>query len=156
MYEHNKSFLNEASNYLGAQSIVASIDYKRMNGESKVYTNQGTKEVEGGINNIIMRIRNHVGEVLLTSIDKDGTGMGYDYDEINKLDKDLCIPIVIAGGAGNGMHMQDALSKKYINAIATANLFNFIGTGLQDARKHMIDSKINVPIFIDKEDLKNA
>lgn len=156
LYEHSESFLYEASNYLGAQSIVASIDYKRINGESKVYTNQGTKEVEERIDEIIMRIRHHVGEVLLTSIDKDGTGMGYDYDEINKLDKELCIPIVIAGGAGNGIHMEDALSKKYVNAIATANLFNFIGTGLQDARKHMIDSKINVPIFINKEDSNNA
>ena len=78
-------FVLNASNYLGAQSIVASIDYKMTEKGTRVYTHQGEREINEDLKTIIGRINNDVGEVLLTSIDKDGTGMGYDYSELGMI-----------------------------------------------------------------------
>ena len=153
IYDNYELVIN-ASNYLGSQSIVASIDYKVTEKVTRVYTDQGTRRVNEMLDNIIARIRDDVGELLLTSIDKDGTGMGYDYNELGRINPTLSIPIVISGGAGNELHLKEALCNSSVNAVATANLFNFIGNGLEVARKHMIDSKIDVPIFISDESIK--
>ena len=67
-----------------------------------------------------------VGEVILNSIDKDGTGFGYDIEVINNLKKNINCPIVISGGAGNHKHISEALSNEKVDAASTANLFNFI------------------------------
>ena len=54
------------------------------------------------------------------------------------------IPLIIAGGAGNEKHLMEAVTIKEVNAVATANLFNFIGDGLINARKYLLNNKINL------------
>ena len=82
----------------------------------------------------------------LNSIDKDGTGFGYDLSIMSKLKKiSKKIPIIISGGAGNSLHFYEALKIKEIDAVSTAHLFNFIGDGLEKARKSLIDKKISFP-----------
>ena len=85
-----------------------------------------------------------VGEVVLNSIDRDGTGQGCD-PKINKFVKFVAkIPVIISGGVGNYNHMIDILKKKDIDAIATANLLNFVGDGLKTSREKVIQSGINL------------
>jgi cyclase len=84
-----------------------------------------------------------IGEIYLNSIDRDGTGFGYDLETVDKIRNLTTIPIIIAGGAGNGSHLIDGLNCE-ISAVATANLFNFVGNALPNARKKIIENKYNI------------
>ena len=63
---------------------------------------------------------------------------------INKFIPHFNVPLIIAGGAGNENHLAEGLSIKGVNAVATANLFNFIGNGLPEARRKIINGGINL------------
>jgi len=76
----------------------------------------------------------------------DGTGFGYDLDTIKTINN-LFVPIIVAGGAGNGEHFEDVLKLDNVSAVATANLFNFIGDGLLKARKKLIEKKFNLAVW---------
>lgn len=129
----------------GSQSIVAGIDYKITNGNSEVYIFNGTKKIEYKLEEYLKYIQNlMVGEIYLNSIDKDGTGFGYDFETIESVCNFLSVPLIIAGGAGNDEHLSEGLSIKGVNAVATANLFNFVGNGLQLARKKILESGENI------------
>ena len=141
----NITLVKELISQYGSQSIVASIDYKRIDGENKVYIENGNEELEIGLNEYIKYIENlNVGEIYLNSIDRDGTGFGYDFETINKISKDLKIPMIIAGGAGNEKHLSNGLKIDQVSAVATANLFNFIGDGLPKARKKVLEEGTNI------------
>jgi cyclase len=129
----------------GSQSVVASIDYKMIDGAKVVIINDGTKTIDMSLEEYIQYIQNlGVGEVYLNSIDKDGTGFGYDFDTIDSISSDMKIPLIIAGGAGNESHLLVGLKRKTVDAVATANLFNFIGNGLPNARKKIIEENLNI------------
>ena len=129
----------------GSQSIVASVDYKSENGLNKVFINDGTKELSISLEEYIAYICTlNIGEIYLNSINKDGTGFGYDFDTIKKVNENLTVPLIIAGGAGNQSHFMEGLKLEGVNAVATANLFNFIGDGLPIARKKMLSAGYNL------------
>lgn len=141
----NPELVTELVNTYGSQSIVASIDYKSYNGVNEVYINDGSLKIPLSLEDYIKQVQQlNVGEIYLNSIEKDGTGFGYDFETINKLDKLIKLPLIIAGGAGNEKHLMEGLKIERVNAVATANLFNFIGDGLPLARKHIIDSGENI------------
>ncbi len=128
-------------NKYGSQSIVASIDYDK---EQNVYIENGQTKINMSLQKYICHIEQlNVGEIYLNSMERDGTGFGYDFNVTEKL-KDITTPLIIAGGAGNELHLIDGLRKNEISAVATANLFNFMGNGLENARKKIINAGINV------------
>jgi cyclase len=129
----------------GTQSIVASVDYKLHNNKPVIYLQNGTLKIEDNLNDYLDYLQNlGVGEIYLNSIDRDGTGFGYDLDIIKYVSNFIKIPLIIAGGAGNEKHFIEALKLNEVNAVATANLFNFIGDGLPNARKNILNQKINI------------
>lgn len=129
----------------GSQSIVASIDYKKVYGKLEVYINDGTSNIAMPLIDYINYLESlEVGEIYLNSIEKDGTGFGYDFETIKSLEKQINIPLIIAGGAGNENHLIEGLQLNGVNAVATANLFNFIGDGLPKARKKIIETGLNI------------
>jgi cyclase len=129
----------------GSQSIVASIDYKSKGDCSIVLINDGSKEIKMGLQSYIEYVQSlGIGEIYLNSIDKDGTGFGYDFETINKVINNIKVPLIIAGGAGNENHLIDGLLYENVQAVATANLFNFMGDGLSNARLKIIKSGINI------------
>lgn len=129
----------------GSQSIIGSVDYKIVNGVQEVYINDGTEKIDFSLREYLRYIETlDIGEIYLNSIDQDGTGFGYDFDNILKLQDEINLPLIIAGGAGNEKHLIDGLNLSGVSAVATANLFNFIGDGLPNARKHIIDSGQNI------------
>ena len=79
-----------------------------------------------------------VGEIYLNSIDQDGTGQGFDLDLLELLPPENKIPIIIAGGVGNSLHLSQGMSSSKVDATATANLFNFVGEGLKEARMNLL------------------
>ncbi|CAM3852699.1 HisA/HisF-related TIM barrel protein [Aquirufa aurantiipilula] len=129
----------------GSQSVVASIDCKS-NGECyEVFIKDGTVKVDFSLSEYIKYLEDlGVGEIYLNSIDKDGTGFGYDETLIESINKITSLPLIIAGGAGNESHLLKGLQLVNVSAVATANLFNFIGNGLPNARNLILESGENI------------
>lgn len=137
--------VKEISRIYGAQSIVASVDYKSAQGRREVYVNDGTKKIPVELSEYLERIQAlNIGEIYLNSIDRDGTGFGYDLESIAAAGAKVRVPLIIAGGAGNGRHLSEGLRAANVSAVATANLFNFIGDGLPKARRELIAAGANV------------
>lgn len=141
----NPNLVKKLVSQYGSQSIVASIDYRTIDDVNKVYVKDGTEEINMELEEYVEHIKDlNVGELYLNSIDKDGTGFGYDFKTIEDVGKKINIPLIIAGGAGNERHLIDGLEIQEVNAVATANLFNFIGDGLPKAREKILKNKGNI------------
>tara|TARA_Y100000992_G_scaffold218138_1_gene150820 strand:- start:586 stop:1353 length:768 start_codon:yes stop_codon:yes gene_type:complete len=145
----NKNLLNEIAKTFGEQCIVGSLDYLNEQKNFSFYTNNGKSRVNLKINQIFKFLEKlPIGEVILNSMDMDGTGNGFDFSILKYLPKNFQKPIIYAGGAGNHRHLIDALKLKKIDSISTANLLNFVGNGLQEARKHILKEKIKLAKWI--------
>jgi cyclase len=138
-------FVKNLVKQYGSQSIVASIDYKKVNDKFEVYVKDGTFKIQMLLGEYLKYLKNlEIGEIYLNSIEKDGTGFGYDFETIKLLEKEINTPLIIAGGAGNESHFIEGLQLSGVSAVATANLFNFIGDGLPKARENMITKGFNL------------
>lgn len=136
----------------GSQSIVASVDYKKRENQIEIYTNNGNDKIKKTLEEWLFYLSElKIGELYLNAIDKDGTGFGYDLSLVETVKKHINVPLIIAGGAGNEKHFSEALQKEEIDAVATANLFNFIGNGLPNARKYLLDLGFNIANWDDNK-----
>lgn len=143
LYE-KPNFIKQLVKKYGSQSIVASVDYKNHENVNIVYIKDGSINTNIDLESYISNLcEMNVGEIYLNSIDRDGTGFGYDLDTANRIRNLSTIPIIIAGGAGNGNHLIDGLNCG-ISAVATANLFNFVGNALPNARIRLIETNYNI------------
>ena len=141
----NPDFVIELVKKYGSQSIIASMDFRIIENQIVFFNNDGRKKIEMNSDDYLNYVKSlNVGEILLNSIDRDGTGFGYDFDSIDRISQNLEIPLIIFGGAGNEKHFYQGLNRNGISAVATANLFNFVGNGLPNARKWLIDRKVNI------------
>ncbi len=145
----NSVFISHLASEFGKQCLVASIDIKAaQNGTYKAWTESGSSCIEGSAESWIDNVLHaDVGELYLNSIDRDGTGQGYDFGLLDLLPSNLSKPIILAGGAGNSSHLFSGLSDTRVDAVATANLFNFVGDGLKQARQSLISSGIDLPLW---------
>lgn len=147
LYEDTK-LVKELVRTYGAQSLVANIDYKDVCGEKKAFIHDGKTEIPISLVDYIKEIEAlNVGEIYLNSIEQDGSGFGYDIKTISSLNE-IKIPIILAGGAGNEKHLEEGLVLENTSAVATANLFNFIGNGLPNARVNILKNGINIAKWI--------
>lgn len=137
--------VKELISLYGSQSIIASIDYKRCDHKIKIFIKDGQEELDVPFGEYIKNVEAmNVGEIYLNSIEKDGTGFGYDLDIVNNVSRNISIPIIMAGGAGNQKHFKEGLELDEVSAVATANLFNFIGDGLPKARTEILKEGANI------------
>ncbi len=134
------NLIKEISSKFGNQSIVASVDFKIKNEDYLIYIENGTQLIEYNLTDYLKYLDSlPIGEIMLNSIDKDGTGQGFELSVINKIERFISKPFILSGGAGNEVHLLDVLVNSKINAASTANLFNFIGDGLPKARNYLIE-----------------
>lgn len=132
----NPYLVRELVSVFGGQSITAAVDFIKKGDERKVMVTNGTEALPLGFTEALTMVNQYgVGEMILTSIEKDGTGQGYDIETYAMASKIIDIPLVASGGVGKFIHLSDALSIDYISAVNTANIFNFMVNGLIDARK---------------------
>jgi len=133
----NPNLVKKIINTYGSQSVIASVDIK----DKKVLLDSATLEIDVEPKDYFKNIiRMKVGEILLNSVERDGTGFGYDFEMINSLISSCSVPVIISGGAGNGKHLLEGLLLDNVSAVSTANLFNFVGDSLSVARKEIIKS----------------
>jgi imidazole glycerol-phosphate synthase subunit HisF len=121
----------------GSQCVIGSIDFKKVNGQFKAFAENGCEEIPVSLEDYLKKVQDlGVGEIYLNSIDKDGTGQGFVMEVLDLVDQ-ARNPVILAGGAGNSKHFLEAILHKNVSAVATANLFNFIGNGLPTARSEL-------------------
>jgi cyclase len=119
----------------GGQSIVASIDYKLYNGRHSVFIENGSVDTGWSIEQSLQNaVDLGVGEVYLTSIDRDGTGRGYDIETLRRVVSTCPVPIIASGGVGRYDHLVEGINQAGVQAVSTANLFAFMADGLTEAR----------------------
>ena len=85
-----------------------------------------------------------IGEIYLNSMDRDGTGQGYDEEMLALVPPTINVPLILAGGAGKPEHFEFGLEDERVDAVSTAHLFNFVGNSLQLSREHLL--KVGAPI----------
>lgn len=140
--------IDEFASNFGSQCIIVSVDIKKINDDFFVFTHNGKirqeKPLKEWLKNII---KLPIGEIYLNSIDRDGTGHGYLMELLPYLPSSAPIPIIMAGGAGKPDHLAEGLKDPRIDAVATANLFNFVGNGLKLARNTLIEQGFKLPVW---------
>lgn len=140
----NPELVSEIINQYGSQSLVASVDYKIIENMPVVHIFDGAVAIPVPLEDYLFQLENlGVGEIIFNSIERDGTGFGYDIDNVEKYSKLVNVPFIAMGGAGNENHLYECLNGS-VSAVATANLFNFIGSGLPNSRRFLLDKNVNI------------
>jgi len=141
----NPDMVKEIIKNYGSQSVVACIDCKLRDDNYEIFIKDGSLKIDYELKEYVAYLELlGVGEIYLNSIDKDGTGFGYDQSLIDTVNRITSLPLIIAGGAGNESHLAQGLKIENVSAVATANLFNFIGNGLPNARRQLIADNENI------------
>ena len=143
----NAELVIESSKKFGSQCIVVAIDAKK-NGEIwEVFTHGGRKNT--GINAIEFAKKMEecgAGELLITSMDRDGTQVGYDIDLMNKISSTINIPVIASGGVGNLDHLVDGIKLGKASAVLAASIFHYGKYSVKEVKQYL-DSK-GIPVRI--------
>ncbi len=138
-------FLPEAIQNFGSQCITVSMDIKLENNEFKVYVENGNKLAPENIDFWLARFNQiEIGELLLNSIDRDGTKIGFDKRLINYVSERIDVPLVVCGGAGKWEDFEEVLGIEKVDAAAGANIFQHIDQSVYLAHKHLYNRGLNV------------
>jgi cyclase len=145
----DRDFITTLSVEFGQQCVVGSVDCKRReDGAYRIWHGNGACPLDGDARDWLRTlVELPVGELYLNSMDRDGTGQGYDFQMMESLPTELPMPLILAGGAGNHHHFAVALDDPRIDAVATAHLHNFVADGLKQARKELIDSRRRLAVW---------
>jgi len=147
---HNPEFVKAAADRFGAQCIVVAIDAKKVSveGESprwEIFTHGGRKPT--GIDAVewAQRMtRFGAGEILLTSMDKDGTKDGFDLGVTRAISDSVAVPVIASGGVGNLQHLVDGVVQGAADAVLAASIFHFGEYSVPEAKAFMRDKGIEV------------
>ncbi|MFW6134632.1 MAG: imidazole glycerol phosphate synthase subunit HisF [Elusimicrobiota bacterium] len=135
----NPRLIEESSREFGSQCIVCAIDAKRVGCEQKwqVYTYGGKKNTGLDVLDWAKKVEElGAGEILLTSMDADGTQNGYDIDLTSSVCRDVNIPVIASGGAGNLQHLVDVL-KCGADAVLAASIFHYSKYTIRQAKEYL-------------------
>tara|TARA_Y100000591_G_scaffold315272_1_gene322691 strand:+ start:2126 stop:2869 length:744 start_codon:yes stop_codon:yes gene_type:complete len=144
---NKKNLIEEISKKYGNQSIIQSVDCKRIfkNNNYTVMGNSGTENLlQDPIQFSLKALARGVGEIMINNIDNDGSLMGYDLNLIKLVSKKINCPILALGGAGNWQHILDLLIQTDISAACTQNIFHFTEESILSAKKFLKGKNINV------------
>jgi len=137
--------LKEASARVGSQALVASVDCRRSDDSWEVFTRSGTHDARRDAITWAKTVVAHgAGEILVTSIDRDGTKSGYDVALLRKITDAVCVPIVASGGAGSVEQIADALILGNADAVLAASIFHFQHIRIGDLKRDLSGKGIPV------------
>ncbi|HEC26237.1 MAG TPA: imidazole glycerol phosphate synthase subunit HisF [Gammaproteobacteria bacterium] len=147
----NPEFVKEASDHFGSQAIVVSIDAKQVetgdNPRWEIFTHGGRKGTGLDALEWAKKMADYgAGEILLTSMDRDGTRDGFDLALTRAICDTVNVPVIASGGVGNLDHLVDGVSKGHADAVLAASIFHFGDYTVQQAKKRMQDAGIEVRI----------
>lgn len=143
----NPELVSEAADKFGSQCVVVAIDAKRRTEGSgwSIYKNGG--RVDMGIDAVEWAMKAEclgAGEILLTSMDCDGTKDGYDVELTRTISENVSIPVIASGGAGKKEHFLEVLTEGKADAVLAASLFHFNELQIRDLKQYLSERKISV------------
>ncbi|MEY4718310.1 MAG: hypothetical protein RL563_928 [Pseudomonadota bacterium] len=139
----NPEFVKQAADKFGSQCIVVAIDAKRVSLEGEadrweIFTHGGRKAT--GLNAVewAIKMQNYgAGEILLTSMDRDGTKSGFDLKLTRAISEAVSIPVIASGGVGTLDHLADGILEGKADAVLAASIFHFAEYSIEEAKRHM-------------------
>jgi cyclase len=142
----NPEFVQQASNHFGSQCIVVAIDAKQVGDDHwEVFTHGGRKPT--GINAVAWAqkmVEYGAGEILLTSMDRDGTKNGFDLGLTRTISDAVAVPVIASGGVGNLDHLVDGVKQGKADAVLAASIFHFGEYTVGQAKQKMQQAGIEV------------
>lgn len=144
----NPDFVKEAADKFGSQCIVVAVDAKSSNIDEEsweVVTYGGRNRTGIDVLEWTQQITNYgAGEILLTSMDRDGTKVGFDNSLVSKVSSGISIPVIASGGVGNLDHLIDGIKIGGAEAVLAASIFHFSEFSIKEAKEAMRASGINI------------
>lgn len=143
---NNPRLVADAADKFGSQCVVVAIDARRRDdGGWNIYKNGG--RIDTGIDAVEWAVKVTglgAGEILLTSMDADGTKAGYDLELTRTISENVSVPVIASGGAGNMEHFYDALTTGKADAALAASLFHYKELEIADLKKYLRDKDVSV------------
>jgi len=143
----NPDVVEQSSKKFGSQCIVVAIDAKKNNDRWEIYTHGGRNST--GIDAIEFALnmeKRGAGELLITSMDRDGTQIGYDIDLMSTISSRVNIPVIASGGVGELEHLVDGIKLGKASAVLAASIFHYGKYSIKEAKEYL-DSK-EIPVRI--------
>ncbi|MEJ2494362.1 MAG: imidazole glycerol phosphate synthase subunit HisF [Ignavibacteriaceae bacterium] len=141
----NPELITQASKQFGCQAVVAAIDVKLVENTYKIFIKGGSEETELEGFSWCENVTNlGAGEILLTSMDRDGTKFGYDIEFLKELTSLVTVPVIASGGAGKKEDFLDAFQKADVDACLAASLFHFNILPIKELKEYLNNNGINV------------
>ncbi len=152
-FSKDPSLCRKLANHFGRQCIVSGIDYKLdSQNQRMVMICNGSEEVAVDLSKYVDFVQeNGAGEILFQSMDQDGTGMGFDLSVVDDLRLPPEVPCILMGGVGKSGHIISGLQHKSVDAVATANLFNFIGSAFLEVRQSISVAGIDIACWDNRD-----
>ncbi len=139
--------IKKSSQYFGSQCIVVAVDVKKSNDNWTVYSHGGTQNTGIDAFDWLKKVEElGAGEILLTSMDRDGTKSGFDLEILNKANKILTVPVIASGGVGNIEHFYEGVVFGKADALLAASVFHFNKFSIMDVKKYLKEKNIEVRI----------
>ncbi|MCD8414912.1 imidazole glycerol phosphate synthase subunit HisF [Tenacibaculum dicentrarchi] len=141
----NPQLITDLKNRFGSQFVVVAIDTKHVNDTWKVFTKGGTNETELETVAWAKEVEKlGAGEILLTSMNSDGTKAGFSIDITNSVSTAINIPVIASGGAGKEVHFKDVFTKTEASAGLAASIFHFAEIPIPKLKKYLKEQNIAV------------
>lgn len=141
----NPELITQASKQFGSQAVVAAVDVKFVSNNYKVFIKGGKEETElEGFSWCRKVTELGAGEILLTSMDKDGTKSGYDIEFLKKLASLVTVPVIASGGAGTKEDFLAAFENANVDACLAASLFHFNILQIKELKEYLFRNGVNV------------
>lgn len=124
--------ITKLSEHFGAQAIIGSVDFrKNLWGKSSIYINDGTENTSNDVVGWATKLEEYgVGEILLTSMDRDGSWAGYDVEVLKKVNNAVSVPVIANGGAGEIKHLTQAVKEAGVSAVALGSMVVYQKKGM--------------------------
>ena len=143
----NPEVIIESSKKFGSQCIVVAIDAKKNVDNWVVFTHGGRNNTGIDAIKFAKKMENcGAGELLITSMDRDGTQKGYDNDLISEIERKVNIPIIASGGVGNLKHLEEGITKGHANALLAASIFHYGKYSIMEVKNYLKSRQIPVRI----------
>jgi len=142
---NNPNIIKQSSEYFGNQCIVVAVDAKRIDNDWYVFSHGGTKNTGIFALDWINKAQElGVGEILLTSMDKDGTKSGFDINLLSEVSKFVTVPVIASGGVGKLEHFYEGVTKGEANALLAASVFHFNEISIKEVKDYLFNKNIEV------------
>ncbi len=141
----NHELISQCADEFGSQAVVVAVDAKRVGNSLQCFTHAGKRETSWELSRWLMEIeRRRAGEVLLTSIDRDGTGEGFDIRMMREASKASSLPLIASGGCSSVSDMVEVFEKTSASGALAASIFHFEKTTVEKCKKELAKRGIEV------------